>query len=369
LADEFTAPEALAAFFDAVARQAEAIAGSGLDELTAAEGFQWLVEFSEMLLEVFTHRDPVHPVIMPITSAFRRFMGDHSLGKWNYVAELDPAFEYRLWCRPGDAVFHSVTVQAGGGVPLAGTAPVLGKFNHRELAYEPDGTFVVTLGGPPRAGNWIPLGDGPAGLLTREFFYSSPFERVEARWRIDNLTPEDSLRPTDAAFAASVRAALAAFVETAARYPLPVGRALFAQGGLNAFAELTHFTESNMPTWGNLDAFHTTMAYELEPDEAIVIEGGAPVPCAWWGITQNNRYVASFAIHENVNLHGGEIELEDDGTWRVVLSAHHPGTRNWISTAGHRHGIARIRWLLADETPERPVTTKVATDALETGNG
>ena len=119
-----------------------------------------------------------------------------------------------------------------------------------------------------------------------------------------------------------------------------------------------------MPTWGNLDAFHTTMPYDLDADEAVVIDGGPAAPCAWWGITQNNRYVASFGLHENVNLHGGNIELEDDGSWRAVLSEREPGRPNWICTAGHRQGILRIRWLMADEVPLRPVATKVKLSEL-----
>lgn len=348
------------------ARGRGALTHSDLDERTAVEGCFWLMEFASMVLEVFTHRDPAHPVVMPIVSPVRRFMGDHSLGRWNYVAELDPRYEYRLSCRPGDASFHSVTVQAGGGLPLLPSAVVLGKFNNRELIYEPDGTFVVTLGGAERPGNWIPLGDEPAGLLTREFFYASPLTRTEAVWRIENVTGGEPSRPSDAHLTKSLRTALECFLDVADRHPLPVGQALFAQGGLNDFGELTHFAESNMPTWGNLDAFHSTMAYELEPDEAILIQGGEAVPCAWWGITQNNRYIASFGLQENVNLHGGNIQLEDDGTWQAVLSERDPARRNWISTAGHRHGIVRTRWLIADKVPPRPSTTKVKLTELRT---
>jgi hypothetical protein len=330
-----------------------------MDELTVVEGYFWLIEFADMLLEVFAHRDPVHPVVMPIVSPFRRFMGDHSLAKWNYVAELNPQSEYRLRCRPGNATFLSITVQAGGGLPLLPTAAVLGKLNNRELSYEPDGTVVVWLGGEERPGNWIPLGDRSAGLLTREFFYAPPGMRSEAVWHIENLTGGDPQRPTDAHLAASLRTALETFADAASRYPLPVGRALFAQAGVNQFAELTHFTESNMPTWGNLDAYHTTMPYDLQPDEAIVIDGGPAVPCAWWGITQNNRYVASFGRETNVNLHGGNIVVGPDSNWRALLSEHDPETQNWITTAGHRQGIVRIRWLIAEHVPPRPRATKI----------
>jgi hypothetical protein len=353
-------------FLDAVRSKSDELSAADLDELTTVEGVQWLIEFSTMLLEVFTHRDPAYPVMMPITTHFRRFMGDHSLGVYNYVTELDPAFAYRLWCRPGDAVFHSVTVQ-GGRLPLGSDAPVLGKLNHKELVYEQDGTFAVTLSAEEQPGNWISLAGGSASLLTREFFYSWPFERTEAVWRIENLTSGTPARPDDTDMADALQAAIDAFARNTARYPLPVGQALFAQGGLNNFGELIHFSESNMPTWGNLDAFHTTMPYELEPDEAIVIEGGRAVECSWWGITQNNRYIASFGLGENVNLPGGKVALETDGTWRAVLGAANPGTSNWISTAGHRHGIVRIRWLVADDEPARPRTTKVKVDSLRRG--
>jgi hypothetical protein len=354
---DLESPDVLAAVFDEAAAAARALRTGDVDELTAVEGLFWVMEFSSMVLEVYSHRDSVHPVVLPIVTPFRRFMGDHCFGRWNYVAELDPACEYRLSCRPGDAVFHSITVQDGGGLPLAAAATVLGKLNHRELAYEPDGSFAVLIGGEPQPTNWVPLGDAPAGLLTREFFYASPEVRTEAVWRIENLTGGAPQRPADAHLAASLRSSLETFVDAAHRYPLPVGQALFAQGGVNAFAELTHFTESNTPTWGNLDAFHTTMPYDLGPDDAIVIDGEPVVPCAWWGITQNNRFVASFGAGERTGLHGEEIAVNDDGSWQAVLAGRDPGHPNWLSTAGHQHGIVRIRWLIADREPLRPRTT------------
>jgi len=60
---------------------------------------------------------------------------------------------------------------------------------------------------------------------------------------------------------------------------------------------------------------------------------------------------------ERTGLHGEEIAVNDDGSWEVVLAGRDPGHPNWLSTAGHQHGIVRIRWLIADREPLRPHTT------------
>ena len=146
------------------------------------------------------------------------------------------------------------------------------------------------------------------------------------------------------------------------RYPRAIAAPVFVHASINEFADFFAFDTTAVTTWGNLDALHTTMAYDLEPGHAIVIDGGPAVPCAWWGLSQNNRYLASFGRGEPTALAGRALTLDADGAWRVVLSAENPGVANWLSTAGHRNGVPRIRWMLADTTPAKPTTTVVRTE-------
>ncbi|MEO8696583.1 MAG: DUF1214 domain-containing protein [Acidimicrobiales bacterium] len=331
----------------------------GHDELTTLEGYLWLIEYSSAMLEQYVHADARHPIVMPMVTPFRRFQGDLSLARHNYVAELDPAYTYRLRCVPGTAAFHSVTVH--GGEHGGGQADrVVGKLSSDELILARGGTFDIILSRDERDGNWIPLGDEPGSLITREFFDDAPAVRREARWHIENLSAPVPARLDDARMAGGLQSALNNVKLAAERYPRPIGQPVFGRGNVNEFAAFHQFTPGAVTGWGNLDAIHTTMPYALEPDEAIVIDGGAAVDCAWWGITQNNRYLASFGAGEPVHLAGRSVHVDGDGNWAAVLSPVDPGRPNWLSTAGHRHGVVRIRWLLAKAMPPLPRTSVVS---------
>lgn len=336
----------------------------GLDELTQIEGVQWLFEYSAAMIEYYLHADPAHPVIMPMVTPFRRFLGDLRLAKHCYVARLDAAYTYRLRCEPGDAAFTSITVHADESGGFAGNR-TLGKLNHREITADADGSFQVTIGPHERGSNTITIDDSVSSLMTREFFDTDDSDRREARWSIDIIGTEPGTtvaRADDTSVAHALAWAVANLGDALPRYPRAIAAPVFVHASINQFADFFAFDTTAVTTWGNLDALHTTMAYDLEPGHAIVIDGGPTVPCAWWGLSQNNRYLASFGRGEPTALAGRALTLDADGAWRVVLSAENPGVANWLSTAGHRNGVLRIRWMLADTTPAKPTTTVVRTE-------
>ena len=351
-------PAALRELLQCLAGKVDQLEHGGYDELTALEGYLWLIEYSSAMLEQYLHADGRHPVVMPMVTPFRRFQGDLSLARHNYVAELDPACTYRLRCVPGTAAFHSVTVH-GGEHDGAQADRIVGKLSSDELTFDGDGSFEIILSGQRHDGNWIALGDETGSLITREFFDDAPAARREARWHIENLSAVAATRIDDARIAAGLQSALNNVRLACERYPRPIGQPVFGTGNVNEFAAFHQFTPTDVTGWGNLDAIHTTMPYALAPDEAIVIDGGHPVDCAWWGITQNNRYLASFGSGEPVGIAGRQVAIDRAGTWTVVLSPVDPGLPNWLSTAGHLHGVVRIRWLVARAMPAQPRTTVV----------
>ncbi len=353
---------ATAALTASLAEGARRLAAADVDDATALEGHLWLMEHAATVLEVFAHADPWCPTVMPITTRFRRMLGDHDLASYHYVAEIDASCTYRVTCEPGDAAFHSITVQRG--LPIGDSAEVVGKRNDREVTRRADGSFEVVLSATASDGDWIDIGGAPSSILLRQFFDTASPARREARWHIENLTPKPARRHDDVRLAEAFRRATEVVVAAIARYPLPADRALFAQGGVNAFAPVTRFAEGGVPMWGNTDAYHTTMPYDLGPDEALAIDGGAIVPCAWWGLTQNNRFLAGFGLHENACLAGAAVVARPDGTWRAVLSERDPLVPNWITPAGHRNAILRIRWLVADGEPSVPTVRRVPLAAV-----
>ena len=341
-------------------------ADTTLDDVGRVEGHQWLFEYASGMLEYFLHADPDHPRLMPMVTPFRRFLGDLRFAKHCYVARLSPRHTYRLRGEPGDTTFLSVTVHADEAGGLAGDRS-LGKRNHRELTYAADGSFEMLIGPDVHGPNDIAIDDTVGSLMTREFFVTGEATRRETRWTIEVVDgpPVGPGRPDPTAFADALAAVATNLADALPRYPRPVDAPVFGDAPRNEFAELFAFRPDAVTTWGNLDAVHATMAYDLADDEALVIDGGPAVPCAWWGLSQNNRFLASFGRDEPTAVPGAALRVDERGHWRVVLAASDPGTGDdWLSTAGHRHGVLRIRWLLADTEPARPRTTLVPLASL-----
>lgn len=341
------------------------LAREPLDELTRLEGCQWLFEYTAAMVEYYTHADPARPIVMPMVTPFRRFLGDLRLAKHCYVAKLSPDYSYELRCAPGDAVFTSITVHADEDGGMAGNR-TLGKLNHDEIRQRDDGTFTVVIGADPRGDNTITIDETAGSLMTREFFYEPLETRREARWQIEVTGgPARPPAPNPVDLTAALRAARTNLAQAFARHPRPADAAVFGHAPANGFEEMFAFSPDNVTTWGNLDAIHTTMAWSLEPDEALVIDGGPIVDAAWWGITLSNRYLASFGRGEPTALAGNAITPDANGRWQLVLSPVAPRAGNWLTTLGRRNGVLRIRWLCARERPAKPTTRVVGLEELE----
>ncbi len=111
--------------------------------------------------------------------------------------------------------------------------------------------------------------------------------------------------------------------------------------------------------WAAGDAAYAMGSYELDEDEALVIEGRSPV-CAFWNVCLWNQFLHTYDYaYERVTLNGDQAVYEPDGSWRVVVARRDPGHPNWISTAGHSRGRIWFRWFLPEATPSRPTARVV----------
>ena len=86
--------------------------------------------------------------------------------------------------------------------------------------------------------------------------------------------------------------------------------------------------------WAAGDAAYAMGSYELDEDEALVIEGRSPA-CAFWNVCLWNQFLHTYDYaYERVTLNGDQAVYEPDGSWRLVVARRDPGHPNWISTAG-----------------------------------
>lgn len=106
--------------------------------------------------------------------------------------------------------------------------------------------------------------------------------------------------------------------------------------------------------WAAGDAAYAMGAYELQPGQALIIDGTSP-NCVFWNLCLWNPFLHTYDYtYERVTINGAHVTYEPDGSWRIVVCDIDPGHPNWVSTAGRSKGLIWLRWFLPEETPKRP---------------
>jgi len=92
--------------------------------------------------------------------------------------------------------------------------------------------------------------------------------------------------------------------------------------------------------------------FELEPDEALIVESRIPEPPQYIGFHLANLWGESldFANHQT-SLNGFQVEPDADGVLRYVVAHRDPGVPNWLDTTGHREGFLTPRWAYSVQPP------------------
>ena len=87
--------------------------------------------------------------------------------------------------------------------------------------------------------------------------------------------------------------------------------------------------------------------YELEPDQALVVEF-APASVPYWGLGLTNYWYEAIGWAEGGSgINDQSAHYERDGTVRVLIGDRPDTLRsdlNWLDTRGHRQGTMVFRW-------------------------
>jgi hypothetical protein len=326
------------------------------DDVSVVEGYQWLTELLGAALDIYVWADADRPAMVPIAIPTRKWGGDNSDARYHF-APIDPRHTYRLRGTKGDAVYVSITVY-GGPDDGSWSTRIVGSRNDRDLSIAADGSFELVISPEHHDGDWLALEPDAVALVTRDYVHD-PATARPTTWSITTDDPVPPPRLTDAEVARRFRAATTFLRELLAIFPL-------ALDGLetNAVQE-PYGVPSATYGWAAGDAAYAMGRYQLADGEALVLEGTAP-PCAFWNLCLWNPYLQTYDYrYEQVTINDGQCQLEPDGSWRIVIAATDPGTPNWVSTAGHDHGLLWFRWFLPEETPARPAARVVPLAGLE----
>jgi len=115
---------------------------------------------------------------------------------------------------------------------------------------------------------------------------------------------------------------------------------------------------------GSSDIFYGGLAFELEEDEALVIELEPP-DAPYWSFQWYSYgwFEPPDFRNRQTSLNARQAHVDEDGRVRIVLSARDPGVQNWIDTTGRRVGSLAYRYIWSASAPV-PTASVIAADEV-----
>lgn len=106
--------------------------------------------------------------------------------------------------------------------------------------------------------------------------------------------------------------------------------------------------------------------FQLEEDEALIIETEIPEIAPYWNIQLNDPYFNALEyVYRLSSTNGAMARLSSDGRYRGVIALTDPGVPNWLDPAGYTEGGIYGRWYECSSEPV-PTITKVKLADLRT---
>lgn len=297
--------------------------------------------------------DPARPVWAPLWNIAINMVGPAP----DYVymtTEVDPNGVYRISGFRGTSRFVEITHQIFEMIGAGGVRPPPVNFDFDDLTLGADGYFSVILSAERPAGyagDWWRMPPNTIRLLMRKCACDWMHE-VEARIAIERLDEAPPSTPEDFARRFSN---MAAWVEKAISFDIDLARYYREHHGINVLLRSKVVeTIGGMPQQIYYDG-----AYEIEDDEALVVDTALPAACRYWSmLVADDRFGTVDWVNRQSSLNDVQARIDADGRFRAVISARDPGVPNWLDKADNRWGIIQLRWNRPSDAPD-PVVTKV----------
>jgi hypothetical protein len=328
------------------------------DPLDVVEGYRYVGQLLSAASEFFFEADPDHPRFASIVSPARKLQGDNPDAIYHY-ARISGSRSYRIFGRVDKECYTSFTIH--GRAPdgaLAG--PLLGDVNDRQFQIDPDGSYSLTLSATDQPGNWLRLDPDAYCVIVRSYFQlgTSAQNDMEVSVRIGIETIEDLGPPpplSDEVFSERMQEGIAFLRQTTLGQSLPSTPSAvpFVAQEVNSLPVPFSFRDSGLPVPGAADIFYASGRWQLEPDEALVLTGTLP-SCPFANVMLWNRHMQTLEYRSRrSSLNQSQIQLEPDGTYRIVIAHKDPGVPNWLDCEGHHMGTIFWRFLLPETDPTR----------------
>jgi hypothetical protein len=272
----------------------------------------------------------------------------------NHNGFIDGAHTYRVYGNRKGSYWSTLQVFRGfWGDEVQGNQA---NVDFDDIPSHADGSFEFFLGpnppGDPKGQYWVKLDPTVhnAMLATRETFYD---------WNRDQ--PMDlHIECLDCDPAAPIyfdEDELAARIDKARKWA--AFHFNYAMGGAQRYIGTPeapalsrnefHANTAGRQQGGNPLGYWIGMMYELNPDDALVIEMPV-IPARYWGFQLGSVWgqTTDYSYHQS-SINGAQAKLDADGRFRAVLSLKDPGVPNWLDPAGLPVGNALLRFYKSDD--------------------
>ncbi|WP_033925905.1 hypothetical protein [Sphingomonas sp. 35-24ZXX] len=194
------------------------------------------------------------------------------------------------------------------------------------------------------AGRWAPIDPEARGMIVRSRSYDwlnevDPVLSIEC---LDPVPPKPRLSPEE----------IEARIGEMARFPARKTRLYYPmQNGVKDRVGFNVFEPVRMP--GALaKQVYWPACFQLEPDEALIIETDLPARRPYWNIQLNDPlFNALEYVYRLSSINGHTAKLSSDGRLRAVIALTDPGVPNWLDPAGYTEGGIYGRWYDCDTEP------------------
>ncbi|MFP6663928.1 MAG: hypothetical protein VCC00_07005 [Deltaproteobacteria bacterium] len=329
--------EAWEQFCDRLKAAGKMITSDGVPdtELDRAEGYRYLLASLAASIDASLYRSDLDDAHLyynvtkfrspAMPSADARYLG----------AEITGKGLYRLSGTLGNS--PHITIQEYSGVESQGS------FDLRKAA-DAQGRFSITIGGPSQDADWMELSPQASLLYFREYFSDWDAAR-SSELLLERLDRQERGTPLAPAILARVLEETATKLEQ----ELPYWKGRLDQ--IRARQKNLLGPPGTLGGVGLGDIIYGTGWFDLEPEQALLIELSPP-EAAHWSFQLGNYWgeFLDFASYTS-SLNGKQAKPSSDGGYRIVIAREDPGVPNWLDTAGHREGMIFYRYHLAKTTP------------------
>ena len=311
-------------------------------------------------------QDGDHPVFMPAIGQVIS-IGQPNADTVYRSAKITPGGSYRLRGHRGSirmARIAQVAPRIPGKVDANGM-PVLGPprvvFDINALKVDAKGNFDV-IASPVRpqgyTGEWWQL-QPDTNVLMMRFVGSDWASERDPTISIERIDqPVQRPRPPAAVLEARLRAMPNDITFSAMMFLDHVAR-LRQQGYVNSL-KIFDISQGG----GLTGQSYYEGAYDLKPDEALIVEAKVPARCTYHSVILTNELFETTDWYNNqASLNDSQSQPDPDGILRVVVSAKDPGVPNWLDTSGYPIGVIQGRWTECDSQPV-PSVRKVPVDQV-----